>query len=232
MSVKRDIKGNLDEDSLPVILHSLATRKLSGTLYLEKDKNQIDLCIKEGKVTYSKTNIKYLQPPEFLFEWGFISLRTYEEIKEKNLYSFEEIGREVSIPEKTIKQAMRKQVREIIYVAMGWHSGKYRFSYTTCSEKELEMNLYELLVRGLIRETDWSRMRKILIPYGRIPVFDTSIDPSEIEGIKLSREESYVLRMIDGEKTLEEIIEESKLPDFETARILYAFITAGILTFL
>ena len=227
--LKRDIKGALDRDSLPIILHSLAARKLAGQLILESEGEKIQLCVKDGKVVFAYSNIPYLQVAEFAFEWGFIDLDRYEQIKKggDDLLLLSN-----SLKEKDLKRLIRKQVREIIFEALSWKRGNYHFSYSECEKRDyIELNLYDLLIRGLVREKDWNLMRKILVPYERVPKFDTSIDPEEAGGIKLTREESYVLRLIDGEKTLYEIIEESKLTDFETARIIFAFVVAGVVIF-
>ncbi len=231
--LKRDIKGNLDKDSLPVILHSLARRSLTGNLLLKREKDEVKLCVEGGHVVYAYTTITYLQPLEFLFEWGFINLKEYEDLKEKKILDFLAFEKEKVFSEKNLRKAVRRNVREIIFDSLQWHRGEYIFSYKKCEEfkKIARLNLYDLLVRGLVREKDWNVVRKILKPYRRVPKFDTGVDPEEMEEIKLTREESYVLRLVNGEKSLEEIIGESKLTDFETGRILYAFILAGVLIF-
>ncbi len=231
--IKRDIKGELDKDSLPVILHTLANRKLTGTLRLSSGDLHIELCVEDGKVVFALTNITHLLPAEFLFEWEYIDLELYEELKSENILDFETIREMKVIDGRRLTGIIRKQVREIIFEALSWRRGEYFFSYTPCSgrSKFINLNLYDLLIRGLVREKDWDYMRRVLRPYTRVPVFDSSIDKEEAKGIKLTREESYVLRLIDGRRTLLDIIKESELSDFFTARILYAFILSRIVVF-
>ena len=231
--IKRDIKGTLDRDSLPIILHTLAARKLTGSLKLSEGDFFIELCVEKGKLVFAYTDIPYLLPVEFLFEWGFIDLELYEELRADGVAGFKEIRERKLLDGRKLASAVRKQVREIIFEALSWRRGSYFFSYTPCEGKGdfMNLNLYDLLIRGLVREKDWNMIRKILRPYTRIPVFDTSIDPEEAKGIRLTREESYILRLVDGKRSLLDIIKESKLSDFDTARILYAFIMSRIVIF-
>ncbi len=231
--IKRDIKGTLDRDSLPIILHTLAARKLTGSLKLSEGDFFIELCVEDGKLVFAYTDIPHLLPVEFLFEWEFIDLELYEELRADGITRFDEVRERKIIDGRRLSSAIRRQVREIIFEALSWRRGSYFFSYTPCEKKSdfMNFNLYDLLIRGLVRERDWNMIRKILRPYTRIPIFDTSIDSSEAEGIKLAREESYVLRLVDGKRSLLDIIKESKLSDFETARILYAFIVSRIVIF-
>jgi len=230
MSVKKNFKGSIENQSVSTIIRSVAERKLNGKLFLFNEKEKVSLCFKNGVLKYAYSNIEELNFSDYLFMKNKITLDEYEKLVDN--YNLEDIPKGlISLNEKEIIKERKRNARETIFYVLNWESGNFSFLYEECSflGGNIVLNLYEVIVKGFRKNENWNKIREFLYPYENIVIFDTSFDPNEAKEIRLDREENYVLSLVDGTRTVREIIGKSKLWDFETAGILYAFAMAKIL---
>ncbi|MDX1568368.1 MAG: tetratricopeptide repeat protein, partial [Longimicrobiales bacterium] len=87
------------------------------------------------------------------------------------------------------------------------------------------INADSLLMEGARRVDELSLIEK-KIP-SRDLVFAVNRDPSEEEDVELSEAEAKVFPLVDGQRTVKEILEESGLVEFEGMKALFGLIQAG-----
>jgi outer membrane protein assembly factor BamB/tetratricopeptide (TPR) repeat protein len=140
-----------------------------------------------------------------------------------------------------VENEVQKQLRELIYEIFSWKKAKYEFM-TGDPGDELELfnpeglgqslsfNINSVLMEAARRDDDWQRIRaelpserQIFIPVDRAAflrprAYETEIGDQSIQEVK---------RLIDGEHTIEAVVNESTLSEFEVFRTMVLFLKGG-----
>lgn len=88
----------------------------------------------------------------------------------------------------------------------------------------VSINPENLLLEGARRIDEWSLIEK-KIPSLEI-IFEATAD-KPVEGMDLSDEQKKILALVDGRRSVQEVIEESGMVEFDVAKALFGLIQAG-----
>ncbi len=129
-----------------------------------------------------------------------------------------------------LAQYLKIQVEEIVYNLFSWPEGEFSFQdEMKPPEDQILVNLdtMNLIMEGTRRIDEWLEIRKVLPEHNRLlkPVQNPNLRGKEIT---LTADEYQVLMMIDGTKTYADLMENSSLGDFLTARSLYTLLNLGL----
>lgn len=114
-----------------------------------------------------------------------------------------------------------------------FHFFEYKEGDFTFEEKEppseinVKASTESLLMQGSRLITEWNKISSVIKSLSLVVNLAQS-PPEGVSEIKLSKEEWKVLRMIDGNRTIKEIAEELKMPDFEVSKVIYGFLVSGL----
>lgn len=116
---------------------------------------------------------------------------------------------------------------EAIYALALWSSGDFQF---TPSEEtgvsSIEKSNTRLLMEAARRLDEWKVLSRKIPAVDYVPAFLTR---DTAEPVTLSPPEWSLVIQIDGKKTVEELARTTDLSSFETAKVLYGLITAGLI---
>lgn len=142
------------------------------------------------------------------------------------------------VSEADMHQALREQVAEEIYELFAWNEARFYFAE---SDNEilpngagplamvlLDSNLLSLMVEAARRADEISRFRSELPVDQLIPVRVGGDVPFAELGVS-KHAASELLTMIDGKRSIEEIIQESSFPKFTVLSTLYELKQRGLL---
>jgi hypothetical protein len=109
-----------------------------------------------------------------------------------------------------------------------WEEGRFAFlKGATHRERTIEIDLHNLLLDGL-RQLDEQRLIE-----GRLPAANTVLyvqrDCSATEDVRLTQVEWRVLSLINGRRTLQEVIDLSGLVELDSQRLVYGLMSSGLI---
>jgi hypothetical protein len=136
------------------------------------------------------------------------------------------------LPADKLQSALQSHNEESVYGLFGWPEGEFRFEQGQKPAPDspvmpVPVPVENLIMEGVRRIDEWGRIKD------RIPSTDMVVkfidQPGEkAKGVKLAPEEWRVFARINGRDTLAEIAQKTNLGDFDTCRIVYGFLTAGL----
>ena len=115
---------------------------------------------------------------------------------------------------------------EAFYELALWKSGRFDFQDTdTGKEKTILTSTRSLLVEASRRSDAWSSISSKVKSFDLIPKWI----PLSSESIRLTSSDWAVLRLVDGRRTIREIVDELKTDIFEAGRVVSSLLTVSVL---
>ncbi len=229
--------GNIRDFGLSDFLYLVDRGYKTGGLHLNRGDESALLFFDRGKLVYAARR-QDEQSGDLLVRLGRLSPQQLVAAREKletdaahvNLTQII-IGMQM-LSQEDLQSALQAHIEESVYGLFGWPDGEFRFEQ---GEKPLPdtpvmpapISVENLIMEGVRRIDEWGRIKD------RIPSTDMVVkfvdQPGEkAKGVKLAPEEWRVFARINGKDTLAEIAQKINLSEFDVGRIVYGFVTAGL----
>jgi tetratricopeptide (TPR) repeat protein len=226
------IKGNLKEASLPDVLQLLSMGQKTGCLSLSDRSNFGYIFFDRGRITYASIVNRRDRLGDLLVKNGLIKPdELFGAIDEQGRDPSSRLGeiliRRGAITREQLEQYIRIQIEEAVYYLFTWTQGSFYFEAEQRPEEGamlVSINPENLLLEGARRIDEWSLIEK------KIPSLDLvfEIDRSRaLETADLSDEQRKIVPLADGRRSVQEIIEESGMVEFDVGKALFGLIQAG-----
>ena len=225
--------GRLRDVRLPQILTFLSHHKKTGVLTVRRNDQDKSIYVRDGDIIFATSRYPDDRLGEILLKIGKISLRHFErsiELMSTGMRQGAILVDQGFITPKDLIWAVHYQVREIIVSLFTWIDGEYRFEEGAFPMEEvitLKMSTGNLILEGLKRISDWTRLRNELPSLSS--VLQITTDPLILfQDINLEEKERKMVTLIDGSRTIRDIFAWSELDAFSTLKILYFLISIGV----
>ncbi len=227
------IKGSLKEASLPDVLQLLALGKKTGCLSVTDRTNLGNIYFDNGRICYASIVNRRDRIGDMLVKGGKVTHEQMEQAIERQTKERQsKLGRLLlesgAITEADLEQCVRIQVEEAVYYLFTWTQGSFRFDADVKPEGvnvTLSINPESLLLEGARRVDEWSLIEK------KVHSFDCvfAVDGARLSAtdVELTPEQELVVKFLNGERDVTELMEESGLGEFDTGKALYGLISAG-----
>jgi tetratricopeptide (TPR) repeat protein len=131
----------------------------------------------------------------------------------------------------TLEACVRRQIEEAIYFLFTWRRGDFHFEPGRSpgpGEILISVNSESLLLEGARRIDEWSIIEKKLSSLDLV----FQVDRPRIEATRppLTREQTQIIPLLDGRRSVHEVAEAGGLAEFEAGKALYGLIQAGFAT--
>jgi hypothetical protein len=229
--------GNIRDFGLSDFLYLIDRGYKTGGLHLAYGDESALLFFEKGKLLIATRKPEDLQP-ELLVRLGILSAGQLAQARA----GLAARGNGVTLTEVVVDESLagREQLQsqlqgfaeEAVYGLFGWPEGEFRFEQNQRPGPELPVvptpiSVDHLIMEGVRRIDEWGRIKD------RIPSTDMVArfveQPGErAKGIKLAPEEWRVFARINGRDSLAEIAKKTNLGEFDVCRIVYGFLTAGL----
>ena len=224
-------QGSIETFFLSSLFNLLTMEKKTGVLHLEKEEEGVDVYIKEGAIVNAvslrfKTRLGYL-----LKNKGRITSEELEKCLSISRENGQKLGKVLIennyITEEDLEKFLNKQVEEIILDLFIWEKGNFEFrEFEFNTDKQVVTNIDAL---GIILEAS-RRVAEISSPENNIPdenmVLITNSAISSID--KLNEEERPILELINGKRTIREVVIESGYDQHSANKIIKCLISSGL----
>lgn len=228
--------GNLRDFGLSEFLYLVDRGYKTGKLTLTTQGDQAELYFQNGKLVYATRYGQDERIGELLVRMGRISqeqlqqaLRIQHTQEQNKPLGQILVGRQM-VAQDEIYKCVRLQIEEITYALFGWNEGDFRFQPEASPPDEsvtIPLSIENIIMEGTRRIDEWARIKD------RIPSLDVVVrfsdQPHEkAKGVNLTPDEWRVFARINGMHSIRQIAQQTGLGDFEVARIIYGFLSAGL----
>jgi hypothetical protein len=219
------LRGSLRSFKLADVLTFLAMSRKSGTLVLLSDARRASIVFLNGAVVYAGSNQEKLRLSAILLRKKKISREQFEAIdalmrREEARFGAIAVQNGV-LTEEQLRDFLRTQVTEVLYDAFVWTSGEFGFA----DQLELpeyavtiSVDLPNLIMEGARRIEEWELCLQLL-PDPR-QVYRVVSAP-RTDRVTLTADEWRILFMIDGRRTLEDLVRDAEDDPLFVYRVVY-----------
>ena len=241
------LKGTLRDFSLPDIFQLIGIQRKTGILTLKRDKEVVTVSFVDGSVVGAESLHRQSEDRlgTVLVKTGQITearLREALKIQQETLNRLGNVLVEHKmIDMSALREALQIQISQTVYRLFRWTSGEFNFSQEGQVDYEkkyvVPIQAETILMEGARIIDEWPMIEKgigsfstvyrhadveIAQPGSGAKVNDEGSSP---EGaVSLNKEERIVHALIDGKRSVQEIVERSLFGEFETCRILFELI--------
>ena len=236
MRVKMDLlpSGRLRTAKLPILIQYLQQGNKTGVLTLRRNDQERSIYLKGGDIIFATSKYADDRLGETLLKAGRITLEQYEIsvslLKNTGKRQGTILVEQGYITPKELFTTVLSQVKEIILSLFTWIDGEYQFTEGHLPTDEvitLKMSTGDLILDGIKRINDWTRLSKEIPPWDSTLQMGTN--PKNLfQQIHFTSQERDFLKTIDGKKTVRDLFKNSSLTPLGTLQMLYFLLSVGI----
>ena len=230
------LSGNLKTVSFSDILQLLSTGKKTGVLEVNTSARQKEVAFKNGNIIYaSSLNTTEDLLGNMLLRKGKLSKDQLERAITLHKQTGRQLGTtlvDMNLFEKDeIAECLKFQIEEIVYNLFSWQEGNFAFHEGTSPKNApflVELTTMSIVMEGTRRIDEWLEIQKVLPP-DEMMLSVAASPKTNSDEVRLTMEEFRVLSMINGERTLPEMIQASPYGEFVTCRAVYKLILGNLI---
>jgi len=224
--------GNIDTMSVPELFGWVDAGRKSGTLEVERDKIIKRIMVREGRVVGCSSNEPATLMGQFLLSRGKITREVLSQAMRRHEQSETTLS-ETLVTMGAISQAdqdafVANKIEETIFGLFDWGEAVFRF-YTDAlpdpNALPVDLEIREILERGVQRRDEGIRSQEAITDPGMVLRRTGLPEPSELEGHVTARR---IYELIDGRKTVAEVLLHSHAPEFLVTKFLTVLLQAQV----
>ncbi len=229
------LKGHLEHFGLQELLQTLSHGARTGTLQIERDHEKVAIVFETGHITFVRPGTaSQIRLRSILLRCDMVSEQDLLQARDDQKQTGMLLGRALLergvVDDQQLAQALRLKAEEELFDLFLWEHGTFEFfpdQIDSTAEDQvnkitrIQVDPMSVIIEGLRQADEWkiirdriSDLRWILIPVPDAPI------PAESHSI---------WKMIDGQRSIEDILKSSTVTRFDTCSILYRFIEEGSL---
>jgi len=236
------LKGELDLIGIDTLFQALSARGAEGFLDVRKDAQRIILAISPSGLRLVSGARRKKPLGEILVRAGKITAAQLLDLLSEQKSTATPLGELVVkrgiLPQSVIESALRKQVAEEIHELFTWTGAQFEFRLLTegpapmddgpRSAIVLDGSVVSLMLEAA-RRTDELQQIRMLIPDDRLVPILTEL-PGILDDPGIDRPSlEEIVPLVDGVRSVEEILEVSLHPKFTVLRTLYGLVMGQVL---
>lgn len=225
------VAGNLKTMLPGDLLQWLSLGQKTGTLIVTKKAVEKKIFFRRGRVISSASNDPREYLGQFLMSHGYMTEPELMKAMQVQAESGILLGKILVmidvIDEEALQRLMRLKAEEAIYDIFLWREGDFRFiddEVPTMEMIPLQVDVTGLIMEGTRRVDEWQRIR-LIIPNDT--VIPTIVKP--LDGEPLDDAQKTIVGAIDGQRTIADIVLESRSSTFMVCETLYRLVRGGVI---
>ncbi len=230
------LQGDLTRVPMGEIMQLLELQKQTGTLEMQQGGVEIAIGFRQGVIDLAQARggSHELLLGRYLLEEDLVSRQDLDLLLRNRAGSKRLIGDQLVklgyIAAEELQRALTRQTSEIVYEAIRWHDGEFRFLHGVrrpeAEAAKLGLTVSNILLEGFRRVDEWHQMERVVGDFDAV----LARDEMAIEEMPtLGREEALVLDFVNGKATVREVIDRTHMGSFDVCRILYALVHARLI---
>lgn len=246
------LKGTLRDFSLADIFQLIGIQRKTGILTLKSKDDVATVAFVEGEVVAADSLHRRLEDRlgTVLVKSGRITEAQLQEALRVQKNTLKRMGNTLVemgfIDAGALKEALQIQISQMIYRLFRWRDGEYDFSQEARVEYDKQnvvpMSAESILMEGARILDEWPMIEKGLksfdtvFRHANVEIASEAAPAAEgleaeegAQSVTLSEQERLVHGLVDGKRSVREIVERSTLGEFDTCRLLHELLTRQII---
>jgi len=213
------LQGSLHEFALWEIVQLLSSQKKTGRLLLRNNQEQVAIYFLDGRIAGAREPglapndplMRFLRRVRWLSDEQLRGIESLNAESGRDLVDLLINGRYVEAEE--LESLYERMVLDLIFKMLRWESGEYSFSAVVPPESALRISLStDSILMEAARRVDEHKRQLQQLPDGHLILGLRELpDPDA----PLSDEEKELFGLVDGKRTLAEIVQEAPVTDYE-----------------
>jgi CheY-like chemotaxis protein len=130
-----------------------------------------------------------------------------------------------------LREALARQSSELVYDVLRWPHGRFEFRSETlpplAESAQLSLPVASVVMEGFRRVDEWRIVEADLGDFDIVLQKDpVAIEQGGVE--RLAKQEQRLLEMVDGKRSVREIIAESHMSSFDVCKVLFQLLEARL----
>jgi hypothetical protein len=229
-----NLNGDFEGLTLSSILQLLYNDQKTGVLTVRCDEEESKVFFEQGTIIYASASLKEARLGFLMRNDGIISAKQLQKClalgREKKMHLGKILVDKGYISLDTLKKYNSKQVEAILYNLLFWKKGRFEYKDTKLNLQGMivtQLNPMKLILEAS-RRIDELSVFKEFIPSDNL-VFQMSGKVQSKEEIKLNANEWRILSLVDGTRSVRQIIKQSTYDDFAVYKIFFSMISSGLI---
>jgi len=227
------IKGSLTEASLADVVQLLALGFKTGCLSITDRTRFGQIYFERGRVIFARIVNRRDRIGDVLVREGAIEQAQLDEVLAEQARTPERRLGELLVEHglidaAAVTHAVAVQIEEAILHLFTWTQGTFFFeagARPDTGEATVSINAESLLLEAARRIDEWTLIEK------KIPSLDLvfSVDADRLEAARtaVTEEQRVLAALADGSRSVQDLVDETGLTEFETGKALFGLIQAG-----
>lgn len=221
-------RGNLAETPLPEMLYTIDRFRIPGVVEAKHKEIVKRVFIRDGYIVHASSSDRNDSLGAFLERLGSVEPEKLNEVKKKRDTSSKRFGvlcieKEILSPGEVF-EFIRAQIEGIVWSLFYWSEGEVTFGIGALTDEDMvqiQLPIGQVVVQGIRQAPD----AKPLV--ARLGEKETVLEPSyrleDLLELGLDLDDYRLLCLVDGKRTLYELLNEGPRTAPENAKILYAY---------
>jgi hypothetical protein len=228
------LKGNLETFYINSILQLLSIDEKSGILSVKNEKIEVKILFQQGEIVYATGSKKENRLGHRLQSKELISRDQLQACLKQSRKTNKSLGKFLVengfIALKEMEQEIQDKVQEIIYDLLLWQNGDFEYKDAQLNLERVvvvRQKVVKILLEASRRIDEMSILRKH-IPNENL-IFNISNQVQAQGEITLNTDEWQLLRLVDGRRSVRQIIDRGRFDEFTAYKRLYSLLSSGLI---
>lgn len=234
---EKTVRGNLKNKRFPEVLSQLYRWKATGALLLRRGRIKKIVYLKDGYPIFVKSNllseclgrilVREKMITEEECEKSLESLKT-QPVKQQGTVLIEQ----GAISPHNLVFGLQLQLEQKLFDIFSWPDGDYQFNAKIeipTQTIHLDMSLATIVSEGVRRKFTDQQVVDLLEPFQDLYLGLHAEPLHRFQEIPLEVDERQLVALIDGRRTMREVVEKSKLPKKLSQKLIYSLLAAEVI---
>lgn len=229
------IQGNLASFRIVEVMQMLGLQRQTGKLAISRQSEHADIYFRDGAVVFASSYSGQDGGIEALLKktcrLAEESLKYVERIAEMTAKPIDSVlAQEKLLDLKTFGECLRRHTESAVYRVMSWRDGDFVFEKSSPPQftTPLQIKVDDLLLEGARRADEWTLIQQKIPSF--TAVFEAMIgNAEELTTRGMSDTDMTVFSLIDGRRTIQEIIDLSCLSEFDVAKSMFILLSVNLI---
>ena len=228
------LTGTFETFKLNSIFQLLSDDQKTGILKVRNEDKEIRIYLKDGEIIYAAGSHKKDRLGYFLKSNGIVSRHLLRASLKQGRAENKALGKVLIekgiLTTERLQKFLHLQIEHLIFNLFLWDQGEFEYNDT-------ELNLMGMVVTkinivGLLLQAS-RRIDEISILKRHFPndlqVFRKTDNAGGKNEISLNSAELQILGLVDGQRSIKQIVRDGRLDEYAAYRILYSLLSSGLI---
>jgi hypothetical protein len=230
------IRGNLASFRIIELMQMLSLQRQSGRLLVRRTDGEAEIFFRDGMIGFASSNMNgsisgiegLLKKSCRIADDGLQHAHRIAEMTGQPIDNV--LTQEKLLDQKTFGACLRRHTEGIVFKAMMWKDGEFFFDQAPMPAfaNPIALKIDDLIIEGTRRADEWVLIQQ------KIPSFALVFEPlignaEELTRRGLSATDLKVFSLVDGRRSVQDIIDISMMSEFDVAKSMFILLSVNLI---